>query len=330
MIPELRRIFRIGEFIRRELPLTETRVRSSSRIAEAAGEFDVLISGSDQIWCWGKPWTYRMYDPTFFLAFGGRSVRRIAYAPSCGGMGSFGPHADEVSLLLSRYETLSARDENTQRLIREATGRVCALVLDPTFLHDFSQPETESDTGELTSPYLVSCGAFGYADRLELRKAAHALGLRYVSMASHDPVADECILDPGPIAWLSVVRNASFVMTNLFHGVSFAIQFHKPFFAISSGHSGMKITDLLRGLGLAHRCADRAITETLVGLASELGDLDDAAARLRLARRESLRFLRVSLGGNAANDDRVDAGQPDSPVVVRPDGRASASPNQSN
>jgi hypothetical protein len=303
-MPEMRRILRIERFVRRELPLSKRRIRSGLGIAGIDAGFDALISGSDQIWCWGKPWTYRKHDSAFFLSRVRAGVRRIAYAPSCGAMDSFGRYADKVSSFLSRYEALSARDENTQRLIQETTGRTCDLVLDPIFLRDFGQLAASASGRVPASPYLVVCGALPSGDRARLKMVSRALGLRSLSMFQVDSAADESILDPGPAEWLSIVRNASFVVTNLFHGVAFALHFGIPFAAVTSGCSGPKIADLLRRLGLTHRAIDHMDVEQCVELASQYEDLDRASVPLGLARRASLQFLRTSLaagdGDNAS------------------------------
>ncbi|HON93206.1 MAG TPA: polysaccharide pyruvyl transferase family protein [Sedimentisphaerales bacterium] len=294
-MPEMRRILRIQRFVRRELPLSKRRIRSGLDIGGIDATVDAQISGSDQIWCWGKPWTYRKYDSAFFLAHTRDGIRRIAYAPSCGGMTSFGSRVREAAALLNRFDALSARDENTQRLVQEATGRVCELVLDPIFLHDFGQLEAPASCRVSASPYMVVCGTLSARDRARLKMVSLALGLRSVSMFQFDSAADENILDPEPTEWLSIIRNASFVVTNLFHGLAFTLHFGRPFAAVTTSYSGAKITDLLRRLRLTHRSVDHVDLEEFVGMASKREDLDRALAELELARSASLQFLRTSL-----------------------------------
>lgn len=42
------------------------------------------------------------------------------------------------------------------------------------------------------------------------------------------------ILDAGPAEFLSLFRNAAYVVTNSFHGTVFSVQFHRPFFTTVS------------------------------------------------------------------------------------------------
>ncbi|HSV98653.1 MAG TPA: polysaccharide pyruvyl transferase family protein [Sedimentisphaerales bacterium] len=301
LMAEVRRILRIERFVRQEFPLSKRRIRSGLGIPGIDAGVDALISGSDQIWCWGKPWTYRKHDSAFFLPRIRAGVRRIAYAPSCGAMDSFGRYADKVSSFLSRYDALSARDENTQRLIQETTGRICDLVLDPVFLQDFD-PLAASASGRVpASPYMVVCGTLSVRDRVRLKMVSLALGLRSISMFQFDSAADESILDPEPTEWLSIVRNASFVVTSLFHGVAFALHFGRPFAAVTTGYSSAKIADLLRRLRLSHRSVDHVDVEEFIEMASKREDLDRASAELELARSASLQFLRTSLAARDAD-----------------------------
>ena len=93
--------------------------------------YDVLISGSDQIW---NPLIFpdRHFDPVFFGAFS--DARKIAYAPSFGlprlpdGMG------DELRAYLSAYSHLSTREQSGQDILRAVTDAEAPVVLDPVLL----------------------------------------------------------------------------------------------------------------------------------------------------------------------------------------------------
>lgn len=299
VIAELRRNFRIARFVRDMLPLSARRIRRGRPVRELSESYDALIGGSDQVWCWAKEWTYRRYDPTFFLAHARPGIRRVAYAPSCGGMTSFGSRVREAAALLNRFDALSARDENTQRLVQEATGRVCELVLDPTFLHDFDEAPAARPSGAGTEPYLLVCGVFSRNDRSRLRQVASEMNLRCVSIPRRDPAADGSLVDADPIEWLSAIRNASFVVTNLFHGTAFALHFDRSFISITNGYSRTKVTDLLHRFGLTRRYASQVDPRAIVDLASRRTDLDEVRAKLVAARAQSLRFLETSLGGSS-------------------------------
>jgi len=294
-IPEMRRNLRIVRFVQEMLPLSPRPVRRGCRVRELSENYDAMISGSDQVWCWAKEWTYRRYDPTFFLAHARPGIRRVAYAPSCGGMESFGSRVAQVGALLNRYDALSARDENTQRLVQEATGRSCELVLDPTFLHDFGDIRVQEPSREASEPYFLVCGVFSGDDRSRLRQVARDLNLRCLSIPRRDPSADGSLVDADPIEWLSAIRNASFVATNLFHGTAFALRFDRSFVSITNGYSRTKVTDLLHRFGLAHRCASQVDSRAIADLASGRTDLDEVRSKLMAARVESLRFLQTSL-----------------------------------
>ena len=43
--------------------------------------------------------------------------------------------------------------------------------------------------------------------------------------------ADRVFYDLGPEEWLDMIRNATFVFTDSFHGTLFSLKFHRPFLA---------------------------------------------------------------------------------------------------
>jgi len=109
------------------------------------------------------------------------------------------------------------------------------------------------------------------------------------------------VFDAGPSEFLGLLQNASFVITNSFHGTAFSINFGKPFIvpinlnippekALSS-----RITSLLRTLGIGERLvsAGEQISQ------SNLFDIDydRVAATLSQERQTSIEFLRTALEG---------------------------------
>ena len=76
-----RRQRRFEDFSKARLNLTSRRYESWEELREAALPYDLLVSGSDQIW---NPTIFPdgRFDPVFFGAFS--PLRKIAYAPSFG------------------------------------------------------------------------------------------------------------------------------------------------------------------------------------------------------------------------------------------------------
>ena len=102
------------------------------RMDELASEFDCFVCGSDQIW--NLDCTNGIVKP-FFLSFAG-DRRRVAYAPSLAHT-SFKPENFDkrsASALLSRFDYLSVREEETVSLFQSLVDKPIEVVLDPTLL----------------------------------------------------------------------------------------------------------------------------------------------------------------------------------------------------
>lgn len=64
---------------------------------------------------------------------------------------------------------------------------------------------------------------------------------------------DTHIKDAGPKEFIGLFANASFVITDSFHGTCFAVNFGKPFVSISAGKRSNRIISLLSLLDINER-----------------------------------------------------------------------------
>ena len=101
-----------------------------------------------------------------------------------------------------------------------------------------------------------------------------------------------------PAQWLYLMRNASYVVTNSFHGTAFSIGFHKNFYTeVSPNLSalGSRITNLLE----RYHLEDRRIGEQQAAWSAQI-DYDSVIPLYRKDQQDSLRFLENALGGEKA------------------------------
>ena len=110
------------------------RWQNEEEMCELADQFDCFICGSDQIW--NLDCTQGVVGP-YFLSFAG-DRRRVAYAPSLAHTYFRPENFDEqlVSELLSRFDFLSVREEETVPLFQPLVDAPIDVVLDPTLLLD--------------------------------------------------------------------------------------------------------------------------------------------------------------------------------------------------
>lgn len=192
--------------------------------------FDVVILGSDIIW------DYSMdafgHDPYLF-GVGLDSKMLVSYAPSFGTVKKDRTPPDYVVQGLQRLKQISVRDQNSADLVKQYTGRMAEVVLDPTFLINFEQIEQIRKPKE-TQPYIVVYGSH-FSEKL-IRGAveyAREHNLKLICLDSGrdrftwcDEVIPQKELDP--FEWAGYFKYADSVFTCTFHGLMFGLLFKKP------------------------------------------------------------------------------------------------------
>ena len=265
---------------------------------------DAYICGSDQVW---NPFICKSpenarNEPTYFLAFA-PEAKRVSYAPSISIPLIPEQLREEMKHLLLGIPHLSCREKQGAELIRELTGRIAEVVLDPTLLLDCESWSRLAVMPEIRAPYVL--GYFlgeGREYRSFARELAKNQGYRLVLITrdiqdSDDPNTINCS-DAGPAEFLGLVKNASFVCTDSFHGTIFSINFSKPFYAFerpgSLGSQSMasRIYSILDLVGLTSRLMRTGAISPVEPL--EI-DYTEPFRRLQEARTRSLNYLGYAL-----------------------------------
>ena len=300
------RYSRFEAFARAYLRISPHRFDSLEELRAAELPYDVILSGSDQIWN-PRIFPNGRFDPVFFGAF--TDLRKIAYAPSFGI-----PHIpedmeEELRGYLDRFSHLSVREQQGQRIVRDLTGREAPVVLDPTLLLTAEQWRAMASDrlftghGALRPGGYLLCYCISRPGALEpyIRRLVAETGLPVVQLCGVrqkvHPRA-HCVLDAGPAEFLSLFANAAAVCTNSFHGTVFSLQFQVPFFtAVSPAElaapESSRTFSLLSRLGLQSR---------IIGTGASAG-LDDsidwpaAAEHLEAERQVSLDYLWCAMTG---------------------------------
>lgn len=299
---------RFEDFSRRYLPKSPRRYTSLAEL-ETAGPYDVLLSGSDQIWN-PKIFPDGRFDPAFFGAFS--PCRKIAYAPSFGI-----PHIpegmeEELRGYLAGFSHLSVRERQGRRMVWDIAERQAQVVLDPTLLLSREEWAAVAAPPQREPGYIL-CYCISKPGALEpyIRRLAQETGLPVVQLCGvRQKVSpgEECVLDAGPAEFLRLFRDAAYVCTNSFHGTVFSVQFQKPFFtavapAEMAAPEQSRTFSLLTTLGLTERIVGKGDTAAL------LHGVDWAAVEEKLltARRDSLDYLDAALKNQAETAPEVEA-----------------------
>lgn len=293
--PALRHLLRLrrcNRFVQRWMHLSPFQCTSIEEFRDYLPRYSHLLTGSDQVWFTGP---VQYYDPMYFLDFPFRHGSKISYAPSAGQIDSFGEFETRVSRSINDIKHLSVRDSNTASLISKLTGRQPSLVVDPTFLHTFS--ELLSPTRPLKEPYLLLFGKIPepYAQLVVAEAAAQGLS-RIVSLQYDNSIATNRIAAPSPLDWLNYFYHAEKVVTTYFHGSVFSIKFRKPFISIPTHGRVKKVSSMLADAGLSDRCfvGSPDIQRAKDKLSMPV-DWTSADGSLRVKIESSMRFLEAAL-----------------------------------
>lgn len=189
---------------------------------------DAFITGSDQVW---GPMMNGVYDSAYFLQFVGKDSRKLAYAASFGKTKFDESTVVAYKKMLSEYDKIAVREKSAVSLLEEWGLNNClGQVLDPTLLLDMSQwtnlliKKNDFDKYKDLKYILVyqihnDPKLSGYAKRL----AKHTgMELLRVNPMLHQALrGGKFICSPDLSEFLSLVANASCIVTDSFHGTCF-------------------------------------------------------------------------------------------------------------
>lgn len=262
-------------------------------------DYDILMTGSDQVW---NPGIYSSLDP-YLLRFGDKKTRRVAYASSFG----VSCVPDDVKTYykesLRRYSSIGIREDKAVELVRNLSGRDASLVLDPTLLLNNDQwiEVAKPVDGMPDKPYILI---------YELSEVPYIKMLaQYISSQTGMPIVRLCknaspedneneiknVIDAGPAEFLYLFAKAGYVVTNSFHGTAFSINFGKQFYTVIP--LGKSNNSRQRSLLKLMCCEDRMLVEgSQMPNITEV-DISIVDKRLVEERQKSINFLKYAIEG---------------------------------
>lgn len=255
--------------------------------------YDILISGSDQVW---NPGIYSSLDP-YFLKFGPDKARRIAYASSFG-VSEIPQHAKRYyQEALSRYLSIGVRENTAVELIENLTGQKAEWVLDPTLLLTKDQwLQVAKPIADLPQePYILiyELGNIPYIKQLALHlsKETDMPIVRICQNAAPEDKEEEIIniIDAGPAEFLYIFDKAHTIVTNSFHGTAFSLNFSKNFYTIIP--SGKLNNSRQMSLLKLTQCEKRGIKEGSEFPTLKLYDIEKTQRILQQCRDKSIDFI---------------------------------------
>lgn len=231
-------------------------------ITKANGEYDVFITGSDQVW---HP---KAVCGAYLLDFAHDEKTKLSYAASISADRLPAELQERYRECLASYDAVSVRERDAVEILSPLTPVQVQWVLDPTLLLDRQQWDGICTEKAVEEPYLF-CYFLGdaSADRRLATEYARHHGLKIVTLPhlngafhrSDVGFGDRVLYGVSPNEFISLIKYADCVMTDSFHATVFSMIYERNFFVFQrSGHGAMstRIHSLTGLIGAeAHFCA---------------------------------------------------------------------------
>lgn len=276
----------------------------------------IFIVGSDQIWHRNL---YNDFGRVAFLDYIFNDKKKIAYASSFGREYWTGDEREtqEAAFFLKDFDHISVREKSGVDVCRKYFHVETAWVLDPVFLCPKEKylalaEKSKQRNGHYIGGYILDPDT---CKEQVLRQVQAGLGeeahiildafretnFEFGTLESETSEYENKItVQKGAYCedWLRNIIYSDFVVTDSFHGMCFAIMFHKPFAAVVNESRGkVRFTDLLEVLGLQERLVDAAEfdIQKVKRLAKQGIDYGFVDAVLDRERTRSLQWLEHAL-----------------------------------
>ncbi|RCJ23302.1 hypothetical protein A6S26_01740 [Nostoc sp. ATCC 43529] len=244
------RAWKMRRFLLSYMKLSPKKFYDKKGLEYYRDKYDVVICGSDQIWCLDS---FRGFDSAFFLDFVNKeTTRKISYAASFGNTVKLGNYHETICNLIDQFQTILVRDSNSANIINNECNQKAIKVLDPTFLIKYDAIKTSP---KIPGKYILLYfhAAIEPEEEEFIKSLAKSENLTIVSVDEPNKIAQINLESASPQEWVGLYSEASYIVTNTFHGTIFSIIFQKPFNVFLRSEKQNKVTDLLRDLNLEHR-----------------------------------------------------------------------------
>ena len=262
--------------------------------------YDMVVVGSDQVWSPGQ-----RAEPAYFLGFEEFKGNKVSYAADSTIAEVSEEHIDKLRRELGDFDRISVRNKHSQKFVETVIGEKPPIVADPTLLWDFDELGRGfmSDSDPYILVYVLGKDISG-----SNRKAIEEIKRIYGDLKVYAIViptmkfnicdyADKVFYDLGPEEWLDMIRNATFVYTDSFHGTLFSLKFHKPFLAYyAEAMRATRFIDLAERYQIGRYIVSSVDEIEAKGSLLETPDFATIDQLIEEHRAFSIRFLEEALG----------------------------------
>ncbi len=282
-----RRKMAYDKFKKKHLVITDKKYTSNLELKQYLPEADIYIAGSDQIW---NPLLKNGHDNAFYLDFVPENKKKIAYAASFSVDSLDKSIKEGIKGYLEKFHRISIRESSGTKIVQDLGIQRVIHVVDPVFLLDKNMWSRVIAKNYFEKYILV----YDFDNNPMIKDMAQKLSklynLKIYSILKSD-YADRNFYKCGPCDFVSLIRNAQFVVSNSFHATAFSVIFHTPFYVFNRQWGiNSRMRDLVEMCGIEQCMVER--------LPEEIIDIDwlNVDERLTVMIQKSKDFLVEAIG----------------------------------
>lgn len=214
---------------------------------------DIYITGSDQVF---NP--NGKYVPLYYLGFDKGNGKKIAYAPSFGISKFDQAITKKIEGYVKDFDLLSCREPAGAEYLSAIVGQEVPVVVDPVLLHGADEWGKVAVRPKLKSNYIFIYDLNGAENLIKIAKKIQKETKFPIVCLTRNRLkiypVDKQIYDAGPAEFVGWIKDASYVVTDSFHGTVFSLIFSKQFFTfIALERTSSRIRNILGKVGLDNR-----------------------------------------------------------------------------
>lgn len=266
-------------------------------------KFDVIISGSDQIWAQAaEPLLY----PFYMQDFADSDKVKATYAVSVGS--DYSPeNTEKVKGYLDRFDFLSVRESSSAEILRQYTDKEIVLSCDPVLLLPIADWEKLAGRRNIEQAYIfcffLADHDWYYSKAAELLEEFPGRRVLFYSKKIKNLPDYQQIPDSSPEEFLNYIKYADYVLTDSYHAFLFSLIFHKNLSVFERFHNEAnnfqngRVHEIMERLKIDKKyvCKHDALNTDEI-------DYVIAKREMDLFREESLRYLERVLSFSKDSD----------------------------
>lgn len=220
-------------------------------------EYDLVVIGSDEVFNFNQRAAYGFTTQLYGDVKNAKKV--ISYA------GSFGTTTVEIidqygvrdilANAMNNLVAVSVRDINSFKVVKNLLGKEPSFNIDPVLMFDYQKYAVEPKEKDYIIVYSYPNRIKGKEEIEAIKRFAKEKDKKLISICFYFPWCDETVI-PHPFEVLGYMKNASYIITDTFHGSVMSIKFNKQFVALVRDSNRQKMSSLLEQFGLGERMCE--------------------------------------------------------------------------